>query len=40
VFPLLPAGIYSITVEVPGFERLELRGIEVKTDQNSSVPSR
>src|SRR5271169_6483249 len=38
VFPLLPAGIYSIEVEAPGFERFEQRGIEVKTDQNSSVP--
>ena len=38
VFPLLPAGIYSVAVEATGFERFEQRGIEVKTDQNSTVP--
>jgi hypothetical protein len=37
VIPLLPVGVYSITVEVAGFERFEQRGIEVRTDQNSAV---
>ncbi len=38
VFPLLPVGFYSVTVEAPGFRRFEQRGIEVKTDQSSTVP--
>ncbi len=38
VFPLLPVGFYSVSVEAPGFERLEQRGIEVRADQNSTVP--
>jgi hypothetical protein len=38
VIPLLPVGVYSITVEVTGFERFEQRGIEVRVDQNSTVP--
>src|ERR1039458_923490 len=37
VLPLLPAGVYSLTVEMAGFERFEQRGIEVRIDQNSSV---
>jgi hypothetical protein len=38
VFPLLPVGFYSVAVEAPGFRRFEQRGIEVKTDQSSTVP--
>jgi Carboxypeptidase regulatory-like domain len=38
LFPLLPVGSYSVSVEAPGFERYEQRGIEVKTDQSSTVP--
>lgn len=38
VFPLLPVGFYSVTVEAQGFRRFEQRGIEVKTDQSSTVP--
>ncbi len=38
LFPLLPVGFYSVSVEAPGFERYEQRGIEVKTDQSSTVP--
>ena len=38
VFPLLPVGSYSITVEVSGFNRFEQRGIVVQADQNATVP--
>jgi hypothetical protein len=38
VFPLLPAGVYSVAVEAAGFEKLVQRGIDVKADQNSSLP--
>src|SRR5690349_21015243 len=38
VFPLLPAGTYSVVVEAQGFRRYEQKGVEVKTDQSSSVP--
>ncbi len=38
VFPLLPVGFYSVQAEAAGFERYEQRGIEVKTDQASTVP--
>src|SRR5262249_9682671 len=38
VFPLLPVGKYSLTVEAPGFRRIEQSGIEVKADQSSTVP--
>ena len=38
LFPLLPVGSYTIGVAAPGFERYEQRGIEVKTDQSSTVP--
>jgi Carboxypeptidase regulatory-like domain len=38
VFPLLPTGIYSVTVDAQGFRRHEQKGVEVKTDQSSSVP--
>ena len=37
VFPLLPAGLYSISAQAAGFERYEQRGIEVKTDQSATV---
>jgi hypothetical protein len=38
VFPLLPVGSYSIAVEASGFRRFEQRGVEVRTDQSSTVP--
>lgn len=38
VFPLLPVGMYSISVEAPGFRRVEQTGIQVKADQSSTVP--
>jgi hypothetical protein len=38
VFPLVPVGVYNVAVEVTGFQRYEQRGIEVRTDQASTVP--
>ncbi len=38
VFPLLPVGLYSLTVEAAGFRRIEQSGIQVKADQSSTVP--
>jgi len=38
VFPLLPVGFYSVAVEAQGFRHFEQRGVEVKTDQSSTVP--
>ncbi|HLJ18248.1 MAG TPA: carboxypeptidase regulatory-like domain-containing protein [Bryobacteraceae bacterium] len=38
VLPLLPVGVYSISVEAGGFERFEQTGIVVTADQNSMVP--
>ena len=38
VFPLVPVGVYNVTVEAGGFRRLEQRGIEVRADQSASVP--
>ncbi|MGI8958260.1 MAG: carboxypeptidase regulatory-like domain-containing protein [Bryobacteraceae bacterium] len=38
VFPLVPVGIYGITVQAQGFQGFEQRGIEVKTDASASVP--
>jgi hypothetical protein len=38
VFPLLPVGVYTMTIEAHGFKNMEQRGIEVRTDQSSSVP--
>jgi hypothetical protein len=37
LFPLLPVGVYSISVDKPGFKRFEQRGIEVKADSTASV---
>ena len=39
VLPLLPVGVYNITVEAQGFKSMEQRGIEVRADKNSSVVS-
>src|SRR5947208_11120632 len=39
-FPLLPVGLYSVTVEASGFSRFEQKGIEVRTDQSSAAPVR
>ena len=38
VIPLLPVGVYSISVEAGGFQRFEQTGIVVTADQNSMVP--
>lgn len=38
IFPLVPVGFYSVSVEAQGFRRYEQRGIEVKTDQPSTAP--
>jgi hypothetical protein len=38
VFPLVPAGFYSVSVEAQGFRRFEQRGIEVRTDESARVP--
>ncbi|HYM09888.1 MAG TPA: TonB-dependent receptor [Bryobacterales bacterium] len=38
VFPLLPVGPYSVTVEAPGFRRFEQRGITVTADANVNLP--
>src|SRR5215831_10942354 len=37
IFPLLPAGPYSITLEARGFRRFEQKGIVVETDKSSTV---
>ncbi len=37
VFPLMPVGIYSVAVEAGGFRRFEQKGIQVRTDQSSTV---
>ena len=38
LFPLLPVGPYSVTVEAAGFRRFEQKGIIVQTDQSATVP--
>lgn len=38
VFPLVPVGAYTVSVEAPGFRRFEQRGIAVKTDGSTTVP--
>jgi hypothetical protein len=38
VFPLMPVGAYSVTVEVSGFRRFEQRGVELRADSSTSVP--
>ena len=38
VFPLLPVGLYSISVEAQGFRRFEQKGIQVQADQATTVP--
>jgi hypothetical protein len=40
LFPLLPAGRYSVTVESQGFRRFEQTGIVVGADQTATVPIR
>src|SRR5690349_5431183 len=37
VFPLLPVGPYSLTVEARGFRRVEQKGVIVETDKSSTV---
>jgi hypothetical protein len=38
VFPLLPVGLYAVSVEAHGFRRSEQKGILVQADQSSTVP--
>ena len=38
IFPLLPVGTYTLSVETSGFRRAEQTGIQVRADQNVSVP--
>ncbi|HSU32365.1 MAG TPA: carboxypeptidase regulatory-like domain-containing protein [Bryobacteraceae bacterium] len=38
VFPLLPVGSYDLHTQAPGFQGYQQRGIEVQTDQASTVP--
>src|SRR5437879_10792205 len=37
VFPLLPVGTYTLATEASGFRRFEHTGIQVNTDQSSTV---
>ncbi|MDQ6708564.1 MAG: carboxypeptidase-like regulatory domain-containing protein, partial [Acidobacteriota bacterium] len=37
LLPLLPVGLYSISIDKPGFKRYEQRGVEVKADATGSV---
>lgn len=37
VFPLLPVGVYNVSVEAQGFKNMEQQGIEVRADKNSSL---
>ncbi|HZT29588.1 MAG TPA: carboxypeptidase regulatory-like domain-containing protein [Bryobacteraceae bacterium] len=38
VFPLLPVGIYNVSVVASGFRTFEQKGVEVRTDQSVTVP--
>src|SRR5580704_4040832 len=38
VFPLVPVGPYTVSVEAPGFRRFEQRGVTVTTDVTVTVP--
>ncbi len=38
VFPLLPAGVYRITVEASGFGRFSQTGIQIAADQSATLP--
>src|SRR5712664_2532453 len=38
VFPLLPVGLYSLSIEAAGFRRFEQTGIRVEADKSSTVP--
>ena len=38
VFPLMPIGAYTLTVEASGFRRSEQRGIEVRANVSVTVP--
>src|SRR5439155_18446495 len=37
VFPLLPVGTYSMTVEQPGFRKYERRNILIQANENVNV---
>lgn len=37
VFPLLPVGTYSVTVEQSGFRKFERRGVEIRANENVRV---
>ncbi len=38
IFPLMPVGAYTLTVEADGFRRSEQRGIEVRANVSVTVP--
>ena len=38
VFPLLPVGLYSVSVEAQGFRRFEQKGIQVEADRSATLP--
>src|ERR1051325_6582036 len=35
--PLVPAGIYDVTVELPGFQKKTVAGIELRVDQTATL---
>src|SRR5690349_2072148 len=37
VFPLVPVGTYNVSVEAGGFRRVEQTGVQVTTDQSSTI---
>jgi hypothetical protein len=36
--PSVPIGIYDVTVELPGFQKMILTGIELRVDQTATLP--
>src|SRR5438270_7534249 len=38
VFPLLPVGLYVLSIDASGFRRFEQRGVQVEADKSSTVP--
>src|SRR5437899_3649895 len=38
IIPLLPVGLYSLSVEASGFRRSEQKGIRIEADKSSTVP--
>ncbi|MGH9632270.1 MAG: carboxypeptidase regulatory-like domain-containing protein, partial [Bryobacteraceae bacterium] len=40
LFPLIPVGLYQISVEVPGFKTSEQRDLRLEVNQNLTIPVR